>query len=167
MKQVFKKLIFSVMCFASVIVIGTITGCNKDNEENDGVSYVDLGLPSGTLWKSANEDGLYDYYSAVETFGSKLPTREQLEELKTHCLWKWDEHRKGCVVVGEMGKSIFLPAAGMNSCGIYGVGIDGNYWSSTILDIGGPVIGLSFYKDGVSMIEVNPLVGMSVRLVQN
>ena len=44
--------------------------------------YVDLGLPSGTLWGTTNEDGLYDYDSAVKKFGSKLPMKEQLVELK-------------------------------------------------------------------------------------
>ena len=167
MKQVFKKLLLGVMSIAAVVAIGTITGCDKEDVENDGVSYVDLGLPSGTLWKTTNEDGFYNYDSAVETFGSKLPTSEQSDELRTHCQWEWDDQRKGCMVVGENEKFIFMPAAGSNSCGIYYVGTDGYYWSSTILDIGGPAIGLSFYKDGVSMIEVNPAVGMSVRLVKN
>ena len=167
MKNVLKKLLLGVMCFAAVVAIVTITGCDKEDVENDGASYVDLGLPSGTLWKSTNEEGLYNYDSAVETFGSKLPISEQIDELRTHCQWVWDEQRKGCMVIGENKKSIFMPAAGINSCGIYYVGTDGYYWSSTILDIGGPAIGLSFYKDGVSMIEVNPAVGMSVRLVKN
>ncbi|MBO5960709.1 MAG: hypothetical protein J6P99_02550, partial [Paludibacteraceae bacterium] len=47
--------------------------------------YVDLGLPSGTLWKDANEGGdnaLYTYDEAVNRWGSKLPTKEQLGELE-------------------------------------------------------------------------------------
>ena len=45
--------------------------------------YVDLGLPSGTLWKNANEggdDALYTYDEAVSMFGDKLPTKEQLKK---------------------------------------------------------------------------------------
>ena len=38
--------------------------------------YVDLGLPSGILWKANNESGFYDYDSAVNKYGNKLPTHE-------------------------------------------------------------------------------------------
>ena len=47
--------------------------------------YVDLGLPSGTLWKAENEiAGHYTYEEAVVKFESKLPTKEQWEELPQH-----------------------------------------------------------------------------------
>ena len=47
--------------------------------------YVDLGLPSGTLWRNSNEGGdyaRYTYDEAISRFGNKLPTKQQLEELK-------------------------------------------------------------------------------------
>ena len=47
--------------------------------------YVDLRLPSGTKWKSSNETGFYTYEKAVNTFGDKLPTKKQCEELKDKC----------------------------------------------------------------------------------
>ena len=50
--------------------------------------YVDLGLPSGTLWKAENEDcGLITYDQAVNFYRTSLPTKEQWEELKNFCLW--------------------------------------------------------------------------------
>lgn len=52
--------------------------------------YVDLGLPSGTLWKREQEDGFYTYDQAIEKFGGSLPTKEQLEELITCCEWIWN-----------------------------------------------------------------------------
>ena len=45
--------------------------------------YVDLGLPSGTLWKEYNENcGLITYDQARHYYGNSLPTKEQWEELK-------------------------------------------------------------------------------------
>ena len=83
--------------------------------------YVDLGLPSGTLWKNANEGGdnaRYTYDEAVSRWGSKLPTKEQLVELKNKCRWKWTTRKgvKGYKVIGPNGKSIFLPATGYRDC---------------------------------------------------
>lgn len=99
----------------------------KENEKG----YVDLGLPSGTLWKSENEDGYYTFYKAVNEFGKTLPTKEQFEELKNECKWKWN--RKGYTVKGPNGKIIFLPANGYRGTnGIdYFVDTDGFYWSYT------------------------------------
>ena len=48
--------------------------------------YVDLGLPSGTLWKEQNEiDGFCTYEQAMALFGNDLPTKEQWEELILSC----------------------------------------------------------------------------------
>ncbi|MBO7234186.1 MAG: hypothetical protein J6V13_04285 [Paludibacteraceae bacterium] len=96
---------------------------------------VDLGLPSGTLWKNANEGGdnaRYTYDEAVSRFGNKLPTVQQLEELKNECEWTWIGN--GYKVTGPNGESITLPAAGSRSRrdgNVYDVGTYGNYWSST------------------------------------
>ena len=98
------------------------------------LGYVDLGLPSGTLWKNANEGGdstLYTYDEAVSMFGDKLPTAEQFEELINECEWTWTGN--GYKVTGSNGNSITLPAAGFSDTngGVYYVGTDGGYWSST------------------------------------
>ena len=84
--------------------------------------YVDLGLPSGTLWKSKNEKNLYyTYEEAVSQFGDKLPSREQFAELQAYCTWTWNG--KGFVVKGDNGNSIILQA----TCGN---GSYGRYWSA-------------------------------------
>ena len=51
--------------------------------------YVDLGLPSGTLWKNADEHNgfLFTFDEAVSVYGDKLPTKEQIEELVRHCMF--------------------------------------------------------------------------------
>lgn len=98
--------------------------------------YVYLGLPSGTLWKDKNEykseyGNFYTYDQAMAKFGSKLPTKEQFEELKSSCQWNWTGN--GYKVVGPSGESIVLPAAGFWFCsgGTGSVGSEGYYWSST------------------------------------
>ena len=95
--------------------------------------YVDLGLPSGTLWKSENEDcGLINYDQAMLIYGSNLPTREQYYELQNYCTWKWvmDSY----LVIGPNGQYITLQAKGFRECGrstVYNIGITGDYWTST------------------------------------
>ena len=94
--------------------------------------WVDLGLPSGTLWKSTNEKGFYyTYDEAVSQFGDNLPSREHFEELKAFCTWEWNG--KGYVVTGDNGNSIILHAAGYHEYdfGVCLVGMNGFYWSST------------------------------------
>ena len=97
--------------------------------------YVDLGLPSGTLWKNENEIGgwnnLFSYEQAVNQFGDRLPTKAQLKELKEECRWTWTG--SGCKVIGPNGCSIYLPAAGFDGLNrkVYNVGVNGIYWSST------------------------------------
>lgn len=74
--------------------------------------YVDLGLPSGTLWKSKNEERYYYYEQANSTFGCQLPTKKQWMELLRCCKWTWGNNGSfsGYWVKGENNCSIFLPA---------------------------------------------------------
>ena len=129
--------------------------------------YVDLGLPSGTLWKEKNEaGGLYTYEQAVSKFANKLPTKEQLEELKNSCQWTWNG--SGSKVVGPSGNSIVLPTEGcrFRDGSVGNVGSIGYYWSSTP---GGSdhAWSLYFYKGIVGMDNGNRCTGRSVRLVQD
>lgn len=129
-------------------------------EEN----YVDLGLPSGTLWKDKNEIGFYDYDAAVKTFGCCIPTKDQLDELRSKCRWVWNG--TGYKVIGPNGKSIVMPAAGYRSCGgsLYDIGASGLYWSS---DPNGSDIAwcLHFLSSFVHMNYDSSCGGVSVRLV--
>ena len=127
--------------------------------------WVDLGLPSGTLWKDSNEDGYYAYDEAVRKFGSRLPTKAQFEELKDKCTWTWMGN--GYKVTGPNGNSITLPAAGYRSCygDVYCVGTYGTYWSSTPYD-SDYAWRLYFYSSEVDIYYYDCCYGQSVRLVQ-
>ena len=143
--------------------------------------FVDLGLPSGTLWKDKNEGKkrslgphyygeIYSYDQAVNKFGNKLPTKEQFEELKNSCQWTWlgSEDYGGYKVVGPSGESIFLPAAGRSDCNgsVSGMGSCGGYWSSTPYSSGN-AWRLYFNSSEVYMNDGTRCGGRSVRLVQD
>ena len=148
-------------------IVRLVTDKEKgDNSRYIPTGYVDLGLPSGTLWKDQNEaGGFYSYDQAVAKFGSSLPTKEQLEELKNSCRWTWNGN--GYKVIGPSGESIGLPAAGFRYCdgSVGSVGSNGYYWSST--PIGSEYAWrLDFYSGGVYMEDNRRCVGFSVRLVR-
>lgn len=87
------------------------------------MNYIDLNLPSGTLWAETNEDGYYTFEEAVDKFGDSLPTKEEFEELIKYTSSKWieNDHRK---FTSSNGNSILFPANSF--CNLYG-----NYWSSS------------------------------------
>jgi hypothetical protein len=129
--------------------------------------FVDLGLPSGTLWKDKNEEGgFYTYEQAKSKYGDKLPTKDQFEELKNKCQWSWNG--SGYKVIGPNGNSIVLPASGFRGCGgnVNLVGSLCYYWSSTP---GGSdrAWNLRFDSGGVGMYSFKRCNGSSVRLVQD
>lgn len=104
----------------------------QPSSQSTSFDYVDLGLPSGTLWKNKNEEGgFYTYGQAKAKFGNKLPTKEQFKELISSCRWTWTG--SGYKVTGPSGKSIYMSAGGWGTPAseVYDHGTDGFYWSST------------------------------------
>lgn len=115
--------------------------------------WVDLGLPSGTLWKDKNElngltlkqiskkkgvvnwydssdkGSLYTFDNAVNEFGNSIPTREQWEELRTSCQWIWSAGHQ-YKIIGPNGDFIMLPISGWDS-GSCSTSTESLYWSST------------------------------------
>ncbi|MBR0309830.1 MAG: hypothetical protein IJQ97_02985 [Paludibacteraceae bacterium] len=51
--------------------------------------YVDLGLPSGTQWKTSNQSEYLTFDETVEKYGNQFPTKAQFEELLTLCEEVW------------------------------------------------------------------------------
>ena len=112
------------------------------------LEYVDLGLPSGTLWATCNvgaskPEDYGDYFSwdegktAVAKWGNgwRMPSKEQWEELKenTKSTWTTRNGVNGILFTASNGNSLFLPAAGCRWSGeSYNVGGRGYYWSSSL-----------------------------------
>ena len=180
-----KKVISSCMVCLMALSICAVFSCTKDDNEvdnnevnnnevnEDNGMYVDLGLPSGTKWKTTNEkntaDAEYDFFTydeAIALFGDRLPTKEQWEELIDYCGWLYTGN--GCEVNGSNGNSIKLTASGCRDCsgGIDDVGSLGFYWSSTPDDSDDVWILYFFNAGGVYMSNNNRCDGFSVRLVQ-
>lgn len=155
-----KKIVFFMMVIGLVGMV--LTGCNNHSAEEASVDmspvleeyasdesvydlqadkYVDLGLPSGTLWSNIDEceDNVdygifYNYGRASYKFGSNLPTKSQWEELYKECKWTWVDGEKGAfTVTGPNGNSITLYEWGVLSSDGYmsEEGSNGGYWSSS------------------------------------
>ena len=64
----------------------------------------------------------------------RMPTRNEILELKNNCTWIFTTQNgvKGCKVEGPNGNSIFIPAAGYyDESSLKAANIGGYYWSST------------------------------------
>ena len=154
---------------------------SSTNQDMDG--YVDLGLPSGTKWKTKNEDcGLITYEEAMTHYASSLPTKEQWEELIGCCTWTWISN--GYKVTAPNQQTLFFPAEGFYADkkkkkktkeGTFGM-----CWSSTHVDVssmdkfvqkivkdnGGAFWGLKFDQTGRVVGDGFGIWSCSIRLVQ-
>ena len=79
--------------------------------------FVDLGLPSGTLWKNFDQSGYLDLDDAIEMYGSKLPTADNLKELKEYC--EWTMYRGQYIVTGPNGNQIIFNCKGYQAFNSY------------------------------------------------
>jgi serine/threonine protein kinase len=112
--------------------------------------WVDLELPSGTLWMSVNEtggrygDGLYTYDEAIKYFGNSLPSKEQYEELRDYCTWTWMGN--GYQVTGQNGLSIRLHLTGFRDTNGKAIRTNqtANLWSRTV-DPEAPMVAYKLY----------------------
>ena len=106
--------------------------------DNNHPHWIDLGLPSGTLWRCCNEGA-----SKPEEYGdyilpemtSNAPSLDQILELLISCSYDWIKLNgvQGGKFTGDNGISIFLPAAGYAPFGEFEwIGEVGWYWSSTL-----------------------------------
>lgn len=69
----------------------TIEEATMDASELGKVHFVDLDLPSGTLWAKnyiVNDQGEILYLKYNEAVELGIPSLEQWEELKLHCKWE-------------------------------------------------------------------------------
>ena len=103
----------------------------KDREEEIPVNlrvgkteYIDLGLPSGTLWSADYEkEGKNRMFLPYEKAHSlNIPTIEQLKELRDNCKWEnmfESNSFTGVVFVGPNGNKIKFEISGRITAGGY------------------------------------------------
>lgn len=92
----------------------------------DDENFVDLGLPSKTLWGICDDSEMISLTDAIRVgYGPFLPTKEQVQELISECLWIFDEEKNGFTVSGKNGNNIFLPLMD---------GVFGFYHTSSMID---------------------------------
>lgn len=122
---------------------------SPSTNKHQGQFYVDLGLPSGTLWAWNNigavqaEDAgtlyVFDATIAAQEWGGlwRLPSKENVEELLDAKFCEWtltlQNGVKGYVVTSKQnGNAIFLPHTGYKQGDVY-VNTDfcGLYWTQT------------------------------------
>lgn len=123
----------------------------KQKHENvdaiDNLSdYVNLGLPSGTLWCKHNlgaekeyEAGEYLDYNSVMELDLRpgyMPSKEDFEELVEECTYAWTTVNDvdGVLFTSyKNGESVFFPVVGMyTNTGKSYCKSSGFYWSSTL-----------------------------------
>lgn len=127
--------------------------------------WVDLGLPSGTLWCDTNEEDYYSWSEMMDTFDKEnLPKLTDFAELYDYCGWKWDDKKKGMIITGLNGNCIFLPASGDRSGG--SLDIVGYYWSASLYN--NFAYSLYFSKNGgiIPSDGNNRLYNFSVRCIK-
>ena len=189
--------------------------------------WVDLGLPSGTLWATCNvgadaPEEFGDYFAWGETepkevynwstykwcngssnntltkyctnssYGTvdnkaelepeddaayvnwgpswRMPTYDQINELKTKCTWTWTTQNgvNGRLVTGPNGNTLFLPAAGCRyDDSLYYAGSSGGCWSRTLI-FGHPyrAYGMYFGSADIVLNDGNRYSGFTVRAVR-
>ncbi|MBR4364835.1 MAG: Ig-like domain-containing protein [Prevotella sp.] len=153
------------------VIVNNVTGTSSGHE------YVDLGLPSGTLWattnvgaETPNETG--NLLSWVESQGDaasaswgaywRLPMREQLEELLagTSLVYTSLNGTEGFLLTSlTNGKCIFLPVT--NSTGLP---LRGCFWSGTS-DGGSTAYALNITSAAGDVLSFNASEHLAVRLV--
>lgn len=103
--------------------------------------------------------------------GWRIPTKEEYEELNTHCVFTWEDRlgTKGFKVTSKNnGQSIFFPAAGyFDKDGFYSKDETGNYWSSSVTKGNRPYDAweLYFSKDNIFLNHDYRHHGLSIRPV--
>ena len=154
-------------------------GANSPSDYGDYYAWGETSTKSSydtdnskTYGKSmGNIGGNSSYDVARYRWGGswRLPTKAELEELKTKCTWTWTTQggHNGYKVTGKNGKSIFLPTAGWRdgASPIY-VGESGYYWSSSPHESNTrSAYSLYFYSSGHDVDWYRRSLGFSVRPV--
>ena len=166
----------------------------EENAQSTAFDIWKSGKSSGYDWPSYKWcNGLYDTqtkYCTNYNFGTvdnktvldleddvahvqwganwRMPTYDEMDELKNNCAWKWTQVNGvyGRKVTGPNGASIFLPAAGYRDNSYLDVGSDGDYWSSSLnTNYSSHAFSLGFRSGDVGWRDYGRCYGRSVRPV--
>ena len=102
--------------------------------EISNMEWVDLGLPSGTLWAKYDVNGKTSFMGAKMSYGSHVPSRTNAYELSKCCTIKWDDSAHALVFTGPNGNSISFPCNKSNK----------SYWLNAY-EQGNPEFGQCFH----------------------
>lgn len=151
---------------------------SEGKTEQEGLDGANCEFGKYQSKKDAADNGFSDNVvtldvtddAAASNWGGlwRMPTKEDFEELKANCKWKWISKKSvnGYLVKGENGNCIFLPAAGYRWGSLSSlVGSHSAYWSSSlVLNSSKFAFVLDFYWDDVVIDEECDLYGgFSVR----
>lgn len=98
--------------------------------------------------------------------GWRMPSLQQVEELRNECTWKWDDVRLGYLVTGPNDQSIFLPAAGGGDESMYVFGGEQGYYWTRSLDVSSSMEAeaMTFGDGDVGLINMRSM-GFAIRPV--
>lgn len=126
---------------------GTNTSFFPVSEEKNGIYYVDLGLPSGTLWGAHNNSADAPYLSGLyyeegkwskDTQNYRMPTYDDAKELYDNCTWEKTTLVNTCAkIIGPNGNVIYFPFSGYYSISFgkyYGKDEDSSIWLNSKYD---------------------------------
>lgn len=82
---------------------------SDDGFDVSTIEWIDLGLPSGTLWAKCNSGSQLSFHMAKNRFATNLPSVVQAQELRSECKRCWDPQTKCMKVIGPNGNFILLP----------------------------------------------------------
>ncbi len=131
-------------------------------------AFIDLGLPSGTKWRSLNEDELLTFDDAVAKYGKQLPSQKQFTELYEKCTWQ-ELKNGGYKATGPNGNSVIFPLTGYINCTgeFRGDKEMGDYWTSTPKKDTDEAYRVAMMKDkGVKIVLHTRCYQRAIRLVE-
>ncbi len=113
--------------------VSTYKWCNgSENTLTKYCTYSDYGTVDNKAVLDLEDDAAHANWGGAW----RMPTVDEMEELKEKCNWEWTTQSgvNGQKVTGPNGNSIFLPAAGYRWFDLlYSAGSYGNYWSGSLL----------------------------------
>lgn len=134
----------------------------KDYYDDDNYSIQERYNTKGVSILDSSDDAAYILWGE----DWRIPTKEEIQELKQKCRWQWTtlNNTYGYKVTGPNGNSIFLPTAGLRFQNRLELSeINAYYWSSsldkTMADL------LLFGSNVIQLTNLAPSVGRSIRPV--